>query len=130
VNPALHDAAEERACEAGRCEDGGPLPNFFRLIPRSEDPLHSDEAAGLEDTLEEADDHDLPGVMHESGAESEKTPCHASGGQPDSRADFLHDQVVGNLAEEVASIEDRVDLVELCALEVEVFSSARDVCIV
>jgi hypothetical protein len=34
------------------------------------------------------------------------------------------------LAEEVASVEDRVDLVELCAFEVEIFPGARDVGIV
>jgi hypothetical protein len=130
VDSTLHDAAEERTRESGRCEDGGTLANFFRLIPRSENPLYADEAAGLEDTLEEADDHDLPGVVHESGAESEEAPCHASGGQPDSRADFLHDQVVWDLAKEVASIKDRVDLVKLCAFEVEVFSGSRDVGIV
>jgi hypothetical protein len=130
VDPALHEAAEEGACESGGCEDGGSLSDFFWLVPGSENPLYADEAAGLEDTLEEADDHDLPGMVHESGAESEKAPCHAGGGQPDSRADFLHDQVVWNLAEEISAIEDRVDLVELCAFEVEVFSGSRDVGIV
>ena len=80
VDSALHDAAEESACEAGGCEDGGPLSNFLGFVPGAENPLYTDEAARLEDSLEETDDHDLPGVVYEGGAESEEAPCHASGG--------------------------------------------------
>lgn len=130
MNASLHDAAEQSAREAGRCEDGCALADFFRLVPRAENPLYADEAAGFEDTLEETDDHDLPGMMDESGAEGEETPCHAGGWKPDSRADLLHDQVVWYLAEEVSSVEDGIYLVELCAFEVEVFPGSRDVCIV
>lgn len=130
MDASLHDSREEGARETGRCEDGCTLADFLRFVPRSENPLYADEAAGLEDSLEETNDHDLPGVVHERGAESEKAPCHASGGQPDSWADFLHDQVVRNLAEKISAIEDCVDLVELRAFEVEILPSPRDVCIV
>ena len=69
-------------------------------------------------------------MVHECRAESEKTPRHASGRQPESGADFLHDQVVRDLAQKIASVKDCVDLVELCAFEVEIFAGAGDVGVV
>ena len=124
MNSALHDTAEQSPDQSRAGEDSGALANLLRLVPRAQDPLHADEAAGFENSLEETDDHDLPGVVHECRAESEKTPRHASGRQPESGADFLHDQVVRDLAQKITPVKDCVDLVELGAFEVEVFAGA------
>lgn len=69
-------------------------------------------------------------MVHERCAEGEQAPCHTSGGQPESGADFLHDQVVRDLAQKVASVENGVDLVELSAFEVEIFAGTGDVGVV
>lgn len=37
----------------------------------------------------------------------------------------MQNQIVGDLAEEVAGVENGVDLIELCAAEVQIFSCAR-----
>jgi len=51
--------------------------------------------------------------MHEACAEGKETPSETSGRKPNARWHFLEDEVVGHLAQEVATVEDGVDLVEL-----------------
>ena len=92
--------------------------------------MDANEAGGFEDALEEADGHDLVGVVGETCSEGEEAPAGAGEREPDARWDLLHDEVIGNLAEEVAPIEDCVNLIELGPFEVEVFFCSRDVCVV
>lgn len=80
--------------------------------------------------MEESDYHDLPWRVHEGRPKSEDTPDETGQRQPESRTDFLHDHVAGNLAKQVASVETGVDLVELGALEVEILAHATDIGIV
>ena len=59
--------------------------------------------------MEEADDHDLLGVSGECGAEREDAPYQACCWEPDARSDFLEDQIVWDLPEQVASVEHTED---------------------
>lgn len=68
--------------------------------------MDADEAAGFEEGLEEADDHYLGWGGGEGGAEGEDAPDETCCWEPDSGADLLEDEVVGDLAEEVAAVED------------------------
>jgi hypothetical protein len=55
-------------------------------------------------------------MMGEACSEGEKAPAKASHGQPDAWRNLLQNEVVGDLTEEVAAVEDSVYLVELSAL--------------
>lgn len=52
-------------------------------------------------------------MVGEARAEGEEAPAEASAWEPDVRRDFLEDEVVRDLAEKVATVEDSVDLVKL-----------------
>lgn len=103
---------------------------YIRLVPSSENPVDSHETARLEEALEETNHHNLPGVIREARAKCQKAPAETCCGQPDPGGNLLEDEVVGNLSQEVSSVEDGVDLIELCSSEAQFLSHSRNICIV
>lgn len=130
-NRALQNAREQRSCEARTGEDGRSLADFFGFIPTAQNPLHAHKARRLKSPLPKANDHNLPRMPRKRRAQRQQTPTETRRRQPDTGRAFLQNQIIRDLADQVAGVENGVDLIELRAAggEVQLFACARDVCV-
>lgn len=106
MDSSLQKTGEHSASQATAREDSGSLAEFIRLVPAPQDIVASNKSRGLEDSLEEANDHDLPWVVREPGAEGQQAPCNHAAREIDAGRELLQREIVGNLAQDIAAIED------------------------
>lgn len=88
-----------------------------------------DESAGLEDPLEEADRHDRARVVYRGSHHGQPSPGQHHAGEEDPRPDIVQRQVGGDLAQDIAHGEARVDLIKLVPDEAYLLFHARNVSI-
>lgn len=106
-------------------EDGGALSQLGLGVPGAEDVVDAGEGGTLDDPLEEANGHDVRRLRGSGCAHGQHRPQHGHRRQPVvGRYDLQH-EVVGNLPNDVAHGEERVDDRVLLALEVNVLLHAR-----
>lgn len=89
--------------------------------------MASRKGGGFEERLEEANSHDLFRRLAGCKTSREDAPHDSTEGKPEARRDYLKDEVVGPQTDNVASGKDRIDLIELLAVELEVFFHSREV---
>ena len=75
--------------------------------------------------MEKSNNHELPGVMNERHTHTQDSPREHNNWEVISWLEDLNCNIVRNLTAEVARIEDRVDLVELDAIHLQIFFHPR-----
>lgn len=83
------------------CEKTNPFPQFLGLVPRPHNVLGPAVGRRLGNALEESDGAELGEVMGCCRAHGQAGPDYAHEREPDSGCDFLDDEPVGDLADDV-----------------------------
>ena len=119
MNVIENQAGERRTQDAGDGNAGKQDGDSTRLLllrkPVSEIEQHAGEIPGFGDTEQEADGQQLVNVVDEASEAGEKPPGEEDAGDPDTRADFVKQEIAGNFKSGIAEEEDAGDQAELLA---------------
>src|SRR6266852_4874595 len=100
-----HRKAGEEKC------DGAGL--FFLAIPVGEIEKHAGKISGFGDAEQKADCQQLVNAVDEASKGGEEPPGKEDAGDPDTCADFVHQEIAGNFKGGVAEEEDAGNQSEL-----------------